>query len=362
MRSETSNCHVRIGSAPIDSPIVSHPNVLLAMNEPSHRAAGRRGSASPTLVVAALALLAALAIAVILSLSPYHSTPHLTAVAFSPDGRFLAAGDLDGSIAVWRLPSLQPEARIRLEEGALNVLSFSPDSRLLAVAGRSLRLWSTTGWTPLLSLGPPGAGYGTARFSPSGSVLATVNVAERIELWDVASGKRVRTLCCMALYGDLAFSPDGAVLAAGGHWPRLWDLAAGHEILRLVQTREPAFGAIAFSPDGRALATGSQDGTARLWEAAYGRQLRCAAPREGYVESVAFHPKGTLLAYGVRRGAVWLWDTAAGSERQLAPIATSNISFSPDGRWLAFATPPASIRLWDIPGNRPGPALAFAPR
>jgi WD40 repeat protein len=187
-------------------------------------------------------------------------------------------------------------------------------------------------------------------------------VAERIELWDVASGNRVRTLCCMALYGDLAFSPDGAVLAAGGHWPRLWDLAAGREVLRLVQTREPAFGAIAFSPDGRVLATGSQDGTARLWEAAYGRQLRCAAPREDYVESVAFQPNGALLAYGLRRGAIWLWDTAAGSERQIAPIATSNLSFSPDGRWLAFATPPASIRLWDIPGNRPGPELAFAPR
>jgi WD40 repeat protein len=328
----------------------------------AQRATGRRGSTSPTLVVAALALLAALAIAVILSLSPHHSTPHLTAVAFSPDGRFLAAGDLEGSIAVWRLPSLQPEAGIRLEEGALNVLSFSPDSRLLAVAGRSLRLWSTIGWTPLLTVGPAGVGYGTARFSPSGRVLATVNVAERIELWDVASGNRVRTLCCMALYGDLAFSPDGAVLAAGGHWPRLWDLAAGREVLRLVQTREPAFGAIAFSPDGRVLATGSQDGTARLWEAAYGRQLRCAAPREDYVESVAFQPNGALLAYGLRRGAIWLWDTAAGSERQIAPIATSNLSFSPDGRWLAFATPPASIRLWDIPGNRPGPELAFAPR
>jgi Pyruvate/2-oxoacid:ferredoxin oxidoreductase gamma subunit len=37
MRSGTSNCHVRIGSAPIDSPIVSRPNVLLALNEPSLR-------------------------------------------------------------------------------------------------------------------------------------------------------------------------------------------------------------------------------------------------------------------------------------------------------------------------------------
>jgi WD40 repeat protein len=326
---------------------------------PAWRASLQRGSASPGLFVAAVALLAALAVAVILSFSPHRSAPHLTAVAFSPDGRFLAAGDHQGSIAVWRLPSLQLEARIRLEEGALNVLSFSPDSRLLAVAGRSLRLWSAASWTPFLNVGPPGAGYGTARFSPDGRALATINVAERIELWDVASGHRTRTLCCAALYGDLAFSPDGAVLAAGGHWPRLWNLAAGREIRRLVETREPAFGAIAFSPDGRILGTGSQDGTARLWEAASGRQLRSAAPRQDYVESVAFHPGGTLLAYSVRRGAIWLWDTAENSERQIAPAATSNISFSPDGRWLAFATPPASIQLWDIPANRPGPALAF---
>jgi WD40 repeat protein len=178
-------------------------------------------------------------------------------------------------------------------------------------------------------VGPSGAGYGTARFSPDGRALATINVAERIELWDVASGNRIRRLCCVALCGDLAFSPDGSVLASGGHWPRLWNLATGREIRRLVETRDPAFGAIAFSPDGRTLATGSQDGTARLWEAASGRQLRSAAPRQDYVESVAFHPGRALLAYGVRKGPVWLWDTAAGSEEQISPVATSNVSFSP---------------------------------
>ena len=307
----------------------------------------------------ALTVWAAAAIASWLACAPQRSVPRVAAVAFSPDGRFLAAGERRGSIAVWGVGSFDTARRIRLKEGGLNVLAFSPDARHLAVAGRSLRLWSTAGWKEVGELGVAGSVYGTARFSPDGRLLASVNAAERIEIWDTLTRARVQTLCCMALYGDVAFSPDGRVLAAGGHWPCLWDPAAGRRIRRLVETRDPTFGAVSFRPDGLVLATGSQDGRARLWEVGTGRELLSATPRGNYVETVAFHPGGNLLAYGIRDGPMWLWDTAAKSERAIGPIATSNAAFSPDGRWLAFGVPGGSVRLWDVTRERDGPALPF---
>ena len=324
--------------------------------------AARRGSVSPTLVLVGLALFVAAGLAIVLTLSPRESIQRLTAVAFSPDGRFVAAGDLNGSIEVWRLPELKPEARLRLEGGGLAVLTFSPDSRVLAAAGRSVRLWNAAGWTFAREIGPPGVGYGTVRFSPDGRVLVTNNVSGRIEFWNAANGARERTLCCMAVSGDLAFSPDGARLAAGGNYPRLWELASGHEILRFVPTREPGFGAITYSPDGGRVATGSEDGTARIWQASTGQQLRATSQQKDHVESVAFKGAGKVLAFAVRKGAVVLWDTDSGAEQQVAPIATSNVAFSADGRWLGFAVPPVTLQLWDATAGRMGPAAAFPAR
>lgn len=210
-----------------------------------------------------------------------------------------------------------------------------------------------------ITLGASDGVYGTARFDTPGHLIASVNASERIEFWNAETGKLVRALCCMALYGDLAFSPNGRLLAAAGHWPRLWDLTTGRELRRLVKTRNPTFAAVSFRPDGRVLATGSQDGKTRLWEVATGLELTSGQTRQNYIESVAFHPRGQLLAYGVRDGAVWLWDTTTGTEQLLVAAATSNVAFSSDGRWLSFGGPGGTVHLWNVSEGREVPALAF---
>jgi len=315
----------------------------------------------PVIVTLATFGLLAAAVAVWFSRS-VQPPPHITSVAFSSDGHFLAAGDHQGNVAVWRTDSFRIVGRIRLNDEHLNTLSFSPGGRLLAVAGRSLQLWGTADWKKSTDLGIPGGVYGTARFSPDGRLLASVNASEQIQLWDISTRKCLGTLCCMALYGDVAFSPSGELLAAAGHWPRIWDIKTGREVRRLVETRDPTFGAVAFRPDGKVLATGSQDGKTRLWEVETGRELLSATTRPSYVETLAFHPGGVLLAYGGRDSVVWLWDTSTRSERMIAPITTSNISFSPDGRWLAFAELDTSVHLWNVTDAREAPALPFPPK
>ena len=224
-------------------------------------------------VVTAVLVVVAAALAIWVSRLGTNRIPRVAAVAFSPDGRWLATGAVDGGIAVWAVGSATPMNLVRLSGGGINALAFSPDGARLAGAGRSVEVWRSSDWGLERRLGADGAVYGTVRFSPDGRLAATVNSAEQIELWDAATGERRRTICCMALYGDVAFSADGRVLAAAGHWPRLWDVATGREIRRLVETREPTFGAIAFRRDGLVIATGSQDGRVRLWDAATGSEV-----------------------------------------------------------------------------------------
>lgn len=284
----------------------------------------------------------------------------VAAIAASADGRLLVAGTRDGDTAVWRLDPLRHIARITIRGGGLNILAFSPDGQWLAAAGRALTLWSTADWREARQFGATDRVYGTARFSGDGLLLASVNASERIEIWAVATGRRVQSICCMALYGDVALSRRGELLAAGGHWPSLWDTGQPRRIRRLVESRNPTFGAVALSEDGRVLATGSQDGIARLWDIESGRVLSSTAPRSSYIETVVFQPHGTLLAYGVRDGEVWLWDPAQRTERRIVRSAQGNVCFSGDGRWLIYGVPGGLVQLWDVAAGRNGPVLRLA--
>jgi WD40 repeat protein len=95
-----------------------------------------------------------------------------------------------------------------------------------------------------------------------------------VKLWDVGSGRELRTLNGhMGAVTSVAFSPDGKLLAAGSraYTVKLWDVASGREML--VLSGDDGFTSVVFSPDGKVLAAG-RGNTIRLWDVASGRELR----------------------------------------------------------------------------------------
>jgi len=110
---------------------------------------------------------------------------------------------------------------------------------------------------------------------------------------------------------------------------------------------------VAFSPDGATLAAGNADGTIRLWDAATGNPIsRPLTGPAGPVTSVAFSQDGTTLASASPDHTVRVWDLAAGRPIG-APLTgptgpVTSVAFSRDGKTLATGSADHTVRLWDV--------------
>jgi WD40 repeat protein len=110
--------------------------------------------------------------------------------------------------------------------------------------------------------------------------------------------------------------------------------------------------AVAFSPDGSRIVTGSDDGTARLWDAATGRPVGEPLPHSGAVLAVAFSPGGETILTASRDGAGRLWDAATCRMLGMPLLHQGPVraaAFGPDGRTVLTAGEDRSAQLWPVP-------------
>jgi len=241
----------------------------------------------------------------------------------------------------------------------VNSVAFSPDGRTLASGSfdSTIKLWDVASGREMRTLAGHTREVKSVAFSPDGRTLASGSWDQTIKLWDVASGRERRTLA--GHEGDVysvAFSPDGRTLASGS-WDqtiKLWDVASGRE-LRTLAGHTGWVVSVAFSPDGRILASGSGDSTTKLWDVASGRELRTLAGHTGWVVSVAFSPDSRTVASGSHDNTIKLWDVASGRELRTLAGHTSlvlSVAFSPDSRTLASGSNDKTIKLWDVTSGR----------
>jgi len=276
-----------------------------------------------------------------------------------PEGSQPGYGRPPGGIAVlkWLLPYWRESGSVLFHEETVTSIAFSPNGKVLAAGGRNneLKLWDLSSGEVLHTLighqGETISGISVI-FSPDGSMLASGNDDDfNVKLWDVSSGEVLRTLSGHK-YGvnSVTFSPDGRILASGSNddTVKLWDITSG-ETLRTLSGHEKNVNSVAFSPDGSMLASGSDDNTVILWDLASGDALQVLSGHTQDVDCIAFSPDGDTLVSGSDREII-LWDVPSGVELPRGwPLSMSHrgLTFSPDGNMLASAGGKDTVLLTD---------------
>ncbi|MEG4188954.1 WD40 repeat domain-containing protein, partial [Microcoleus sp. Pol17_C1] len=243
--------------------------------------------------------------------------------------------------------------RLETHSDGVTSVSFSPDGKTLASASidKTIKLWDVTTGKQIRTLQGHSDVVWSVSFSPDGKTLASASDDKTIKLWDVTTGKQIRTLQGHSYrVTSVSFSPDGKTLASGSidKTIKLWDVTTGKQI-RTLQGHSDVVWSVSFSPDGKTLASASEDKTIKLWDVTTGKQIRTLQGHSYRVWSVSFSPDGKTLASASGDNTIKLWDVTIGEEiRTWQSSSVMSVSFSPDGKTLASASEDKTIKLWEV--------------
>lgn len=298
-------------------------------------------------------------------------------IAWSPDGKTIAAGSRDGVGRLYDAETGKVRAVLSGHTVDVRSLSFSPKGRWLASSSSdgTVRIWDVTTGGQKLALSATATGANSVAWSPDGHWLAASSKPAgstapgevrrwRVEFDEYGNPGFTALPVMKGHYRDVltvAFSSDSKRLVSGGGTYTgfgellLWDVETGRHLATLHGHQRWVESAV-FTKDGKSLisAGGTQDlGELRLWNTdASGWKI--ADAHNAGINAAAWSRDGTTVATSSFDKSIKLWDAASGKVKATLKGHAEHartLAFSPDGRTLVSGGLDKTVRLWDLGKN-----------
>ncbi len=254
--------------------------------------------------------------------TPLHSfagNAYVNSVVPSPDGGSIAAGTIDGTLAIYDAKSSFCRVSVKASEGEITALSYSKDGTLIGVGASQLTSISKkamvatlrdarTGQEKLKLQGFDGDVRGLA-FSPAGTSIAGACADSALRIWDTTTGRIIRVLRSHKDAVDcVVFSADGSRIVTGSddNSAMIWDAASGKSIIPLRGHLDNVT-SVVYSSDGNRIVTGSDDHTAKIWDAATGLELLTLKGHTRAVKAVALSSTDDQIITGSWDKTIRIW-------------------------------------------------------
>lgn len=276
-------------------------------------------------------------------------------LAYSVDGRWVAAASADSTIRLYDAVSGRTKAELKGHAGAVTSLAFNrAGDRLVSVGtDNTLHVWAVPEGREIATFSGSGLGFWSAAFDPAGQMVAGGTRDGRVYVWDMKNENRKRVIDAHAgLVAAVGFHGDGDRLWTASEDGTLafWDVQTGKLVNRV---RGPGVGILtaAISKDEKLVATSDRNGRVYIWSPGKAGAFIEMRHSEGLVWSLEFSPDGERLLTGGTDLAARIWSTKSG---QLLSSFTDHdspvwsVTFSPNGQSITAGTGSGGIKTWQV--------------
>jgi WD40 repeat protein len=281
------------------------------------------------------------------------------ASAIDLTGERVATGHEDGSVYVWDARTGAQESRLPVAGSEIFALAFAPGGERIVAADADGRLhaWDLAAEDEVGTSKPVKQFVVTLNFDSKGTriVAASTSLGGDVFIWDASTLRQLSVLTHGEVVNSAELSPDGSlvVTASEDGTARLWDAATG-SVVRTLEDEPRGIAWATFSADGRLVAT-AREKTVRVWNARTGERLSEMRGHNDWVFFVQFRRDGNVALSASSDGTARVWETRTGLpllELRGHTGAVYTARFSVDGELVVTTSSDGTARVWDVSTGR----------